>query len=120
MAEVAGCGGSLTFTNLTAGVKNWTVNYTCDVLETTDFADNCKRTYIAGLSSWTATATANWDAANTADPGDSATLTLTADTGKTYAGTAIMTGLSVNVAVDGVNSVTYNFQGTGTLTITLT
>jgi hypothetical protein len=119
MAEVAGCGGSLTFTNLTAGVKNWTVNYACDVLETTDFADSCKRTYIAGLTGWTATATANWDAANTADAGDSAMLTLTADTGKTYAGTAIITGLDVNVAVDGVNTASYTFQGSGTLTITL-
>jgi len=119
MAEVAGYGGSISFTNLTAGAKGWTVDYTGDPLETTDFADAGVRTYIAGLTGWTATVSANWDAANTAVPGNSATLTLTADTGDTYAGTAIMTGLSASVSVDGVNQVNYSFQGSGTLTITL-
>lgn len=116
MAEVKGCSGSLTFTNLTAGVKAWTLDYQQEVLETTDFADSCARTYMAGFTGWTATATANWDAANTAKPGDSATLTLTVTSGKTYSGTALVTGLAVNTNVQGIVEATYTFQGTGALT----
>ncbi len=119
MAEVAGYGGSITYTNLTAGVKSWTVDYVADMLETTDFGDSGKRTYAAGLSGWTATAEVNWDAANTAAPGDSASLTLTADTGDTYVGTALIASMSVGVSVDGLNTATYSFQGSGALTITL-
>ena len=54
MAEVTGVGGSITFTNLTAGVKSWTLDYTGDAPEITDFADS-NRTYTAGLTVWTAT-----------------------------------------------------------------
>lgn len=117
MAEVRGCGGSLTYTNLTAGVKQWTLDYQQEVLDVTDFADNCAKAFMAGFTSWTATATANWDAANSAKPGDSASLTLTVTSGKTYSGTAIVTGLSVNTDVNGVVEATYSFQGTGALSI---
>ena len=116
MAEVKGCGGSLTFTNLTAGVKQWTLNWYTEVMDVTDFGDNCAKAFLAGFTGWTATATANWDAANTAKPGDSATLTLTVTSGKAYSGTAILTSMGVNQGVAGVVEATYNFQGTGTLT----
>ena len=119
MAEAAGYGGSITYTNLTAGVKQWSLNWTVDPLETTDFGDSGNKTYIRGLKGWTATVTANWDAANTADPDDSATLTLTAASGKTYAGTALLIGVGPVVEVAGVNQCTYTFQGTGALVATL-
>lgn len=115
MAEVHGKGGSITFTNLTAGVKTWSLSYDADVAEVTDFADAGVKAYIAGGSGWTATCTANWDSANTAAPGDSATLTLTVTAGSTYSGTAILTSQVVSVNHDGVAEVTYNFQGTGAL-----
>lgn len=116
MAEVVGNGGSITFTNLTAGVKNWTLDYTSDVEEITDFADGTAKTFLPTLTSWTATAEANWDSANTAAPGDSASLTLTVDGSNTYSGTAILIGMSVSEPVGGVVTVTYSFQGTGALT----
>lgn len=119
MAAVHGKSGSITFTNITAGVKSWKCNYTCDVAETTDFAAAGVKTHLAGGTGWTASAEANWDAANTAIPGNSASLTLTAASGKTYVGTAIITSMDVNVSNDGVNNATYEFQGTGALVITL-
>lgn len=119
MAEAAGYGGSITFANLTAGVKQWSLNWTVDPLETTDFADAGVGTYIRGIKRWTATVTANWDAANTADPDDSASLTLTASSGKTYAGTALLIGVAPSVDVAGVNQCVYTFQGSGALTATL-
>jgi hypothetical protein len=127
MAEVHGKAGSITLASLTVGVKSWSLSYTADAPETTDFADAVAtgntRTFIPGLRTWTATVEANWDAANTLAPGDAAaTLTLTANsaaTADTYSGSAICTGLTVGVSYDGVNTATYTFQGTGALTVTL-
>ena len=116
MAEVHGKSGSITFTNLTLGVKSWGLSYDGDVAEITDFGDAGVKAYIAGGTGWTATATGNHDVGNTAAPGDSASLTLTVTSGKTYSGTAIMTGLAVAENHDGVVEATYAFQGTGALT----
>ena len=118
MAEIAGKAGSITFTGLTVGVKSWTLDYTADALEITDFADSGNRTYIVGLKGWTAAAEGNWDAANTAVPGvDPASLVLTATTGKTYTGNAILISLALSEPVDGVVTASYSFQGSGALTI---
>ncbi len=119
MAEVHGKGGSLTYSNLTAGVHSWELNYEADVSEVTDFADAGVKSFIVGGKGWTASAEANWDSANTAAPGDSATLTLTAVSGKTYTGTGIVKSMNVKATKDDVNRATYQFQGTGALTITL-
>jgi hypothetical protein len=118
MAEIHGNGGSITFTNLTAGVKSWTLNWVGDVHDITDFADGTARTFKAGLTSWTATAECQLDAANTAAPGDSATLTLNVDGTINYAGTAIITSMAPSVPVDGIVMVSYSFQGSATLTPT--
>jgi len=54
--------GTVTFEEAEPGIPvlgffNWTVSYAGDVLETTDFDDSSGgRSYIAGLTSWTATA----------------------------------------------------------------
>ena len=119
MAEVAGKGGSITFTNLTAGVKSWTADISGDALETTDYADSGHRTFIAGLDGWTASVELNWDVANTVAVGDSATLTLTIVSATThYSGTALVTGISVSSIVDGLVTATVSFQGSGAITLT--
>lgn len=119
MAEAHGKSGSITFTSLTAGVKEWTWTGDSEAAEVTDFADAGIRAYVVGTRGWKATATANWDAANTARDGDSASLTLTAASGKTYAGTAIITSMTVSVSAAGVNQASYEFQGTGACTVSL-
>lgn len=123
MAHMSGKTGTVSYTNLTAGMKSWTLNYTGDALESTDFADSGKRTYICGLTGGTATVEVVWDPANTAVPcAGIATLTLTADTtatADTYAANAIMTGMTVAVDVAGVNTATYTFQLSGLITVTL-
>lgn len=123
MAHKSGKTGTVQYTNLTAGMKSWTLNYTGDALESTDFADSGKRTYICGLTGGTATVEVVWDPANTAVPcAGVATLTLTADTtstADTYAADAIMTGMTINVDVAGLITASYSFQLSGTITATL-
>ncbi len=120
MAEAHGKDGSITYSGLTAGVHSWEVTYDADVVESTDFGDAGIKTYVVGGKGWSGTLEANWDAANTAASGDAAAaLTLTAATSKTYTGSAIIKSMTVKVTKDDINRATYQFQGTGALTITL-
>lgn len=119
MAEVHGKGGSITYSNFTAGVHSWECTYESDVVEVTNFSDAGVKRFIAGGTGWTASAEANWDAANTAIPGSATALVLTAASGKTYTGSAIIKSMNVKVTRDDENRATYQFQGTGALTITL-
>lgn len=118
MASVAGKNGSVSFTNLTAGTKSWNLTYNGEVVDTTKYSDQPRRTFIGTVSTWSASVTGFFDTANSAAPLDSATLTLTVTTGETYAGTAIMTSMTVGSTVDGVTTCDWTFQGSGTLTIT--
>lgn len=119
MSEVAGKGGSITYTGLTVGVKTWTCDLVGDALEVTDYSDSGHRTFIAGLDGWTASVELNWDVANTIGVGDSASLTLTVVNGTTYySGTALVTGISISSNVDGVVTATISFQGSGECILT--
>ena len=113
MAEAHGKSGSITLSGLTAGVHSWEISYDADTVESTDFADAGVKTYVLGGKGWSGSMEANWDAANTAHAGDAAA------SGDTYAGSAILTNETVKVTKDDINRVSYKFQGTGALTITL-
>ena len=116
MAEKAGIGGSISFTGITVGVKTWTLSFGIDMIEITDFADSRVEKSIAGITRWSATANANFDATNTADPGDEATLTLAVDGTDNWDGNAILESYDVTTNVDGVVEIAYCFKGNGTLT----
>jgi len=118
MAEIHGNGGSISFTSLTAGVKSWTLSWDAEMHDITDFANSTIRVFKAGLTTWTATAECQLDAANTAAPGASAVLTLNVDDTINYSGAAFMTNMSVSAPVDGIVTVSYSFQGSDTLTDT--
>ena len=135
MAAIAGYNGSVAwsagvYNSDTAGVslnvRTWSLDYVADTLDTTDFTSTGDRTFISGLRSWSGTCESLLD--GTASPlGDASDLgsldsvsdviTITASSGKTYSGTAFVTGIHPSVAVDGVNTVTVDFQGTGAITI---
>ena len=121
MSEVAGKGGSVTFTNFQTSIKSWNIpGWTADLEEITDFSDGSAgyKKYAATLTDWTATVELNWDAANTATPGSSATLTLNVDDSNNYSGSAILQTISVNEPVGGIVTATATFQGNGLLTLT--
>jgi len=120
MAEVAGKGGSITCTGLTAGVKAWSLDLVGDTLETTDYDDSGHRTYIVGLDGWTGSCEINWDTANTIGVGDEITDLVFSIVGATekYTGDAIVTGISVSSSVEGLVTATISFQGTGECVLT--
>lgn len=116
MAEKAGKGGSITFTGITVQVKNWTLSHGVDMLEITDFGDSGVEKSIGGITRWSATASANFDATNTADPGDEATLTLAVDGTDNWSGNALLESYDVTTDVAGVAEISYTFKGNGALT----
>ena len=112
-----------------AGFYNWTINYTADVHEVTDFA-NTEKAYVVGPTTWTGTATKRYQTSSSmgSSVGSSALYvrfflryraTPTAGNPTTYLhGSAYVTGMDTTTPVDGVIEQTLNFQGTGALTLT--
>ena len=107
--------------NTVAEVTGFTLNETNDTVEDTSLTDS-KKSYIALRGDATATIECHWDETDTTGQGAltvgaSVTLNLYpegADTGDTYyTGSAIVTGVSQNVSLDGVISRTINVQFSG-------
>ena len=100
------------------GIKSWTVDYTLDALDTTDFADSGLRTYIAGISGWSGSFEGFKDGAPTGIGSEIALiLSCSTDGDADYTGQAILTGSHPTVSVDGIVGMAYDFQGTSTLNV---
>ena len=99
-----------------AGINSWTLDYTSDALETTDFADAGVKSYIIGASGWSGSFSGYKDGAPLSigtiwgvELAESATAT------QMWLGNIIITGISPSVSADGIVSYSYSFQGTGSL-----
>ncbi len=110
----------------------WTLSADNDMLNTTTFStgDVQWRSFIPGLGTWTATISANFDAASTGLT-DLRTNTLTPATGTVilYAdkvggealqGDTYVSNMSNSAPIDGKVEVSFNLQGTGALTFSTT
>ena len=101
----------------------YTLETTADVVEDTQLSDAAK-SFVAGRTSFSGTLEMSYDET------DSPQQTLTAGTSiafilapegnssgdETFTGTGIVTGMNVNVSLDGITTRSVTFQGTGTLT----
>jgi len=117
MAATAGKGGNFTYSGITVLIQSWTLDYAGDMLEITAFSDAGVEKSIVGIKRWSATATGPLDDTNTADVGDTATVTLfVVAGGVNWAGTAWIESISDSVDTQGVNMRTYGLKGNGTLT----
>ena len=117
MAKKTGKSGSISFISLTSGVHTWSIEWTSDVVEVTDFADgaNTEKKYAIGLKDWTADVEVFFDALNTAEPGDTHQFGLNIDGTTDYSGSAILVSIGATTAVGDAVTQTYHFQGNGTL-----
>lgn len=120
MAKVHGKGGSLTCTNLTAGINEWSLDISGEAVDVTDFSDAGVKAFIAGLKEWKGSASGFWDAANTVAVNDVITSPVfTYTTGKYYTGaSAIVTNIKTGASITGVCPFSIEFQGSGALTPT--
>lgn len=122
MGQISGKAGEVQIAGATvAGIKSWSVDYTADASETTDFGDSGHKTYIAGIDGWAGKFEGFKDGAPKAIGAEIAlTLKESGTAGQVYTGQAIITGAHPTVSVDGVVGVGYDFQGTGALTVATT
>lgn len=102
-----------------AGIRDWSIDYTADTVETTDFDDSGHKTFLAGLDGWSGSFSGfgqpGWDTNAAVGTTYSGSFYVSASTGYCYSGQIIITGASPAAAVDGQNTVAYTFQGTGAL-----
>ena len=105
-------------------LTGYTLETTSDVVEDTQLSDATK-SFVAGRTSFSGTLEMSYDET------DSPQQTLTAGTSisfilapegnssgdETFTGSGIVTGMSVNVTLDGITTRSVTFQGTGALTI---
>ena len=104
-------------------LTGYTLETTADVVEDTQLSDASK-SFVAGRTSFSGNLDMSYDET------DSPQQTLTAGTtiafilapegngsgDETFTGSGIVTGMSVNVSLDGITTRSVTFQGTGTLT----
>jgi len=102
-----------------AGIRAWTLDYSADALETTDFDDSGHRTYLAGLDGWTGSfegfGQPGWSTGAALGTKYAGSFYVTDSAGSSYSGSIIIIGVSPATAVDGQATVSYSFQGTGAL-----
>ena len=101
-----------------AGINTWSLDYASDALETTDFADTGVKSYIVGGSGWSGTFAGYKEGAPLSigeqygiEVAESATTT------QMWLGNIFITGVHPSVGHDGVVSYSYDFQGTGELSV---
>ena len=104
-------------------LTGYTLETTADVVEDTQLSDATK-SFVSGRTSFSGTLDMSYDET------DSPQQTLTAGTtiafilapegnasgDETFTGSGIVTGMSVNVSLDGITTRSVTFQGTGALT----
>jgi hypothetical protein len=123
MATHTGSEGTIKIGANTLGeLRSFSLETTGATIETSNMGTTA-RTYKAGLTSWTGTASLFWDELDTAQTactvGSEITIAVYPEGAtagdKYYTGTAIITGKSVSASFDGLVESSISFQGTGNL-----
>jgi hypothetical protein len=118
MAHYSGKAGQVDAAADVTGVKAWTLDYVVEMLETTDFADAGVRTYVAGPSGWSGSFEGLKDGVALAiGAAINIALKETQTATQKWTGSAFITGAHAAVAADGLVEYSYDFQGTGVLTV---
>ena len=124
MANHVGKDGLVKIGSDTLGeLRTWSYSVSGEVIEDTSMGD-AARTYKAGLTTFSGSAEAFWDEADTAQTALTAGAAITlafypegGDSGDTYySGSAIVTEVSSTATMDGMVEVSFSFTGSGALT----
>jgi hypothetical protein len=121
MAHRAGRVGQVDSPAAVTGIRNWTLDYTVDTVDTTDFADAGTATYTPTISRWSGTFAGLKDGVPQTLGTSSTAITIklyeTQEASEFWTGSCFITGVSSSVAFDGAVEYSYTFQGTGALTV---
>lgn len=127
---IKGYDGSVTVESGAMGnAKSWSLDISSDTVDVTNFGSNGWKESESTLKSWSGSIVAIFDASGTAEGalktgltgGSSVTLSLQLGGGSgsldVYSGEANITSISITNDVNGIVEATFNFEGTGALTI---
>ena len=122
MAEVVGKNARIYMGKVRqGGMKDWSINYSIDTVETTTFDDAGIKQYLGTLVGWSGSFNGfgqpGWTGSAVVGTQYLGSFFISASTGSSYTGSVLITGASPSVSVDGVAEVSYTFQGTGALTL---
>ena len=122
MARLKGCGGSVivgTGTEQVDGIKEWTLDYTVNILDGRGFDDACEPNPVVGMKTWSGNFRGFKDGAPITTLHEVVALQLKESdtTGQVCTGSCIITGMHDRVSVDGLVEYSYDYEGKGTLTI---
>jgi len=106
-----------------ANVTSWSLTVEADNLDSSAMGTEW-RTFITGIKQWSGTIDAHWDLTDTAQKAlfDALTgstlvsLKLYVDSTRNFSGTAAITSADTTSPFDGIETITFNFQGNGALT----
>jgi len=127
MAVAGKSGGFYIGVNKVAEIKNWSLDVGADMMDSTNFDSNGWKEFIAGLKEWSASAEGNYKI-NADANGQKAIqdawlagtpLSIELRVGATfpkYTGSALVSSMPIEVAVDGIVGFSVELQGTGALT----
>lgn len=126
---IAGKGGSVYIdANKVAEISQWSIDCEADDIDVTSFDSNGWKEFIAGLKEWSGSFEGNLNPNDTNGQvalinawlnGTTVNLELRIDATKKLSGSALVKP-SIEMPVDDKGSISFDFQGTGQLTITLT
>lgn len=120
MAHRSGTAGQVDSPAAVTGIRSWNLEYTVDMLETTDFADAGVSSFIAGKTQWSGSFSGFKDGTPQAiTTGAAVTFKFyeTQQASEFWTGDGFITAVRVNVDNDGLVSYEYDFQGTAALTV---
>ncbi len=120
MAKKSGRTGFVDTASVVIGITQWSLDYTADMLETTDFSASGIAAYIPGVSRWSGTFSGYKDGTPIAlGVTNSVSIVLGESSVSTerWSGVAFISGIHPSTNFDGVVSYAYDFQGTAALTV---
>lgn len=126
MAKISGEDGAATLGGSTINITSWSIEVTGEVIDITDSASTGgdKEFVASGWTSWSGSLEGFVETGDTGETvgAAAASLILTATSGTTWTGNAIITRKGVTLDVVGAEAVkvSYDFQGTGSLTLAST
>lgn len=107
-----------------ANVTSWSCTQEADVLETSAMGTGGAKTYVGSMTSWSGTVECFLDTSaqhGALTVGDLVALTLDTDgtgsAGSVYSGNVIITSAATTVGAADIVTVSFDYQGTSTLTI---
>lgn len=122
MAFFSGRTGSVSIGGTSQPLNQWSLDYKCDAIETTNFSSNGYAEHVYGIRSADISASGPYDGTAGSQPGvgDSVAFVLTTATGgPSFTIPAVLTSVKIDVDTKDVAKVAYTATSTGEFTITV-